>query len=307
MTRNGVRLARPLVVLGAWLSAVPALAQAKAAAPPPDRLHGYARLSGMVFGNFFEATEGLPEESVLAGSLGGGLTFRLSERSPLEAQLAADYVDYDGFAASKGIAAGLRFEGRPHAWDVTVRYLRGRPGREVGDQFDRAHALALSGEYSYRATKDLELIGFAQLRRETYELFAGRATDGPALGAAVRYRGLGRHLSPEIGASVGGRSVSDPGEDFSQREGYVRLRWSPTRSIYVSARYRRRGRRYSIDDVSARNFGRDDTRHQLMVAADWTRGDLIWNLYYTLEDSNSSLASGNFKTQMLSLGLTLPF
>jgi hypothetical protein len=190
---------------------------------------------------------------------------------------------------------------------VTVRYLRGRPGREVGDQFDRANALALGGEYSYRITKELEVLGQGQFRRETYELFPDRATDGHTLGAGLRYRGLGRNLSPEIGVSLGARSVSDPGEDLAQREGFLRLRWTPTPSIYVSARYRRRGRSYSVADVAARNFGREDTRHGLVMSGDWTRGDLVWNLYYTLEDANSSRTSGNFNTQMLSVGLTFQF
>jgi hypothetical protein len=305
---NTIRLrVRSLVGLGAWLWAVPALPQAATPAPPPDRLQGYARLSGMVFDNFFEATDGSPGESVLASSLGGGATFRLSERSPLTAHVAAEYVVYQGFDPSQGITAGIRFEGRPHGGGLTVRYLRGRPGREVGDQFDRANAVAVSGEYSYRITNHLQLIGLAQFRHETYALFPDRSTDGYELGAAVRYRGLGSGLSPELGATVGGRSVSGASEDLALRDGYLRLRWSATPSLYLSARYRRRGRSYSITDVSARNFGRDDTRHQLMMAADWTRGDLIWNLYYTLEDAHSSVPSGNFKTQMLSLGLTLPF
>lgn len=298
---------RSLVGLGAWLWAVPAFPQAATPAPPPDRFHGYARLSGMVFDNFFEATDGLPGESVLASSLGGGATFRPSERSPLKAHLAAEYVVYQGFDPSQHITAGIRFEGRPHGGGLTVRYLRGRPGREVGDQFDRANALAVSGEYSYRITNNIEIIGLAEFRHETYELFPDRSTDGYALGAAVRYRGLGSGLSPELGASVGGRSVSGADEDLTLRDGYLRLRWSATRSLYLSARYRHRGRSYSVTDVTARNFGRDDTRHQLTAAADWTRGRLIWNLYYTLEDSNSSRASASFKTQLLSLGLTLPF
>lgn len=308
MATLGLRLARVPVVLGAWLWAVPGIAQVAAPTPPPDRFRGYARLGGTVFDNFFEATEGLPEESVLAATLGGGLAFRLNEGSPLEAHLAADHVLYEDLDPSSSIAAGLRFAGRPHAWDVTVRYLRARPGREVGDQFDRANALALSGLYSYRITRDFEVLGLGQVRRETYDLLPDRTTDGYTLGAAVRYRGLGRNLSPEIGANFGSRSVSEePDEDLSLREGYLRLRWSPTRSTYVSARYRRRGRSYTVEDASARNFGRDDTRHQLVVAADWTRGDLVWNLYYTLEDSNSSLPTGIFDTQSLSLGLTYQF
>ena len=299
------RLGRWLLVLGAWLSTAPALAQGPVAPPNPDRFRGHVRLGGMIFDNFFEATEG-PKESVLAAILAGGLAFRLTEGSPFEVHLAAERVIYEGFDPSSTITAGLRFQAKPHAWNLTARYLRGRPGREVGDEFDRVNAMGLAGEYSYRITKEFEVFGLAQVRHETSEFFPDRTVDGHAVGAGVRYRGP-HNLSPEIGVTVGGRSVSQPGEDLSQREGYLALRWTPTRSTYVSARYRRRGRSYTIADAAARNFGREDTRHQLTLAADWTRGNVVWNLYYTLEDANSSQSSGNFTTQMLSLGLTFQF
>lgn len=302
-----------LVMLGS----VPLLAAPVAQRPAPqkpaakktDRLEMHLRLGGLTFDNFFQAPEGSLEDDVLGAYVEARLAFQVREGRPLRAYLGAEYIAYtDDFNPSSGITLGLRSEDKPHSWDVSGQYLKGRPSREVRDEFDRADVLGLNGQYSYRITEDFEVIGLGEYRHETFELSADKANDLYSLGPAVRYRGFGWRFSPEIGLRFGGRNVVDDNEDFSQRELFVRLRYSPTSALYLTLRYRHRSRDYSIGDAGAGNFGREDTRKQWTVTADWKSGEtLTWNLYYALENSDSTRPVGVFQTQMLSLGLTIGF
>jgi len=279
-----------------------------APAPKADRFMAQVRLGGLYFDNFFQAPEGAPRENVFGATFEGGAAVRLRENAPLEGYVEGDYVVYQRFDPSRALALGVRSESRPHGYDVSVRLLNGRPSREIRDEFDRADVFALEAEYSYRATDDWEIIGFGEYRHETFDLSPDKVNDVASLGGAVRYRGFGSRFSPELGLRLGGRDVKDDNEDLSQREAYLRLRWSPSRTVYLTLRYRRRSRDYSIESPGAANFGRRDTRGQWVLTADWKRGkSLVWNLYYAFQDSDSTRPQGRFKTQMLSLGLTHRF
>ena len=275
---------------------------------PADRVEAHVRFNGLLFDNFFQAPEGSPEQDVAGAAIEGGASLRLQDARPLRGYVEGGYTAYQDFDPSAGITAGVRLEDRPHGFDVAVQYLAGRPTREVRDEFDRADDLSLNGQYWYRIREDLELIALGELRHETLELSADKDNDVYNLGAAVRYRGFGHKFSPEVGLRLGGRDVVDDNEDMSQRELFVRLRFVPAPPFYITFRYRHRSRDYSIEDPAASNFGREDSRKQLVVTADWRRGKaMVFNLYYALEDSGSTRSTGNFNTQMLSLGVTLLF
>jgi hypothetical protein len=176
----------------------------------------------------------------------------------------------------------------------------------VRDEFDRADGLALVGQYGYRMG-DWEPIALGEIRHETYELSPEKTNDVFNLGAGLRFRGLGT-VSPEVGFRWGRRDVDDDREDLGQREIYLRLRWAPARPTYVSLRLRRRFRDYSIEDPAAANFGREDTRTQVVASGDFfTTSRLGLNVYYSLEDSNSSHDRGEFLTQMLAAGVVVRF
>jgi hypothetical protein len=302
-----MRLARAASLTVIALAAA-GLAAAQPPAPEP-RVRGSVRLAGLYFDNFFQATTGLPEEHVFGASLEGRIDARLSNSGRWWGFLEGDYIRYDsGFDPSRGIGGGLRWDARPHRLDVAARYLAGRPSREVGDEFDRADVFSLDGEYAYRLNDDVELIGLAELRHESYALSPDKANDILSGGAAVRYRGFGRIFSPELGLRRGGRDVVSDNEDYDQREIYLRVRSAPSEKLYLSVRLRHRKREYSVADSGASNFGREDIRKQLAVGADWRQNDTVqWNLYYTLEDSASSRPTGDFATSMLSLGVTFRF
>lgn len=301
----------PVLVL---LWAVPAMAAQRPGkapaqpAPGPARLEARIKLNVLFFDNFFHVPQGEPQDTVVAGGLEAHLAAKLRRRRPLEAYGHADYIAYRGFGPSSGVTAGLRSEDNPQSFDISAQYLKGRPSREVGNVLDRADIVGLEGEYSYRMTDDFELTGLGDVRRETYALSPAKESDVFNLGGAVRYRGFGHRFSPEVGLRWGRRDVADDNEDLSQRELFVRLRSTPVPALYLSLRYRRRGRHYSIAEARGSNFGREDTRQQWALSADLTQGERrSWNLYYASEDSGSSRPSGVFQTRLLALGLTVRF
>jgi hypothetical protein len=297
-------------------SAVPVTAQAgrpPSPAPPSAAavsqehesapFRGHFRLSGLLFDNFFQAPEGEEQEDVPGGTAEArvekGLTPDLVGYAELE------YTDYRDYRPSGAVVAGVRGERRPHAFDVQAQVMLGRPSREVRDEFDRADGVALLGQYGYR-WGDFEPLALAEFRHETYELSPEKANDSYSVGAGLRVR-MGK-VSPEVGFRWGRRDVEDDSEDLSQRELYFRLRWAPARPTYVSLRVRRRLREYSVEDPAAHNFGREDTRHQLVASGDFfTTSRLGLNVYYSVEDSDSSHDRGEFLTQMLAAGVVVRF
>ena len=283
------------------LSCVLALGAGGAAA---DDLGGHVRLSGVLFDNFFQAPEGTPQEDVPAAQLEAGLRRDLGRHTRAYGEV--DYTNYRDFRSSWGFTAGLTGEASPHGFDVQAQLLKGRPSREVRDEFDSADALALAASYGYRIGS-FEPMLLADLRHETYDLSEQKTNDVYNVGAALRVRGLGR-VSPEVGFRIGKRDVRDDNEDLDQREVYLRLRWAPARPTYLSLRLRRRFREYAIADPGAGNFRREDTRTQLVATADLLQTSRLgFNLYYSVEDSDSTHPRGEFLTQMAAAGIVLRF
>jgi hypothetical protein len=279
-------------------SAVP-VSPEPAAAP----FSGHIRLSAVLFDNFFQTPEGEPQDDVPAGSAEARVQKGFG--SDLVAYGELEYTDYQDYRPSGGVVAGLRGEGRPHTFDLQAQVMLGRPSREVRDEFDRADGVAVVGQYGYRIG-DFEPIALGEFRHETYELSPQKTNDVYNVGAALRVR-MGK-VSPEVGFRWGRRDVDDDDEDLRQREMYLRLRWAPARPTYVSLRLRRRLREYSIEDGGSTNFGREDTRDQLVASGDFfTTSRFGINVYYSVEDSDSSHDRGEFLTQMLAAGVVVRF
>ena len=299
-----MRASLATLLLLAAASAVPAAAQNRLPSPPPDALGGHVRLSAILFENFFQTPDGEPEENVPAAGLEAGLHKGFGRDLTLFGDV--NYTSYRRYRPSGGVAVGVRRESRPHAFDVQAQLQKGRPSREVRDEFDRADTLGLVGQYGYRFG-DWEPLALAELRHETYDLAPEKANDVVNVGFGVRYRGLGR-VSPEVGFRFGSRDVKEDNEDLSQRELYVRVRWAPARPTYVTLRLRRRYRDYSIEDPGAANFSREDTRTQAVASADFLQTSRLgFNVYYSIEDSDSTHPRGEFVTQMLAAGVVLRF
>ena len=256
----------------------------------------------LLYGNFFQAPEGTPEEDVLAGLAEVGASYRVSRTMPLRVYGSYNYLKYDDEVLDKsdGFRAGLRLEGRPHAFDVYAEKLNDRPTFDVGDVFDRADIRTVAGEYSYRFLDDWQASVDGELQEQSLELTPARDNDYHAAGAAIRYRGF-RAFSPEIGFRTGTRDVNDDTLSYDQRDLYLQVRSNLTPALYLSVRYRDRERQYDA-------IGREDSRRQLAAGLDWTSSpNLTWNFYYAHENTDTNLAGHDFDTSLLLAGLTWRF
>ncbi|HEX2163151.1 MAG TPA: hypothetical protein VHM02_04320, partial [Thermoanaerobaculia bacterium] len=265
---------------------------------------------GLFWDNFFQLPDEEPQDDVAGLRAEGRLTWRPSEERPLAVFAEGGATAYDDSALDTTLllGAGLVWDGEDDDLDVGLRLELDRPSFEAGDTFGTADLLDLGVVYAHRLSGDWEVSGLAETYRLEYEESPGRDNDFGSLGAAVRYRGWGYDLSPELGVELGRRDAVDPDEDHDQTDVWLKLRSAPIPPLYLTLRLRHRLRDYSIDDPLAGNFGREDDRNQVTLTADWETGDLLtWTLYYAWEDADSTKPSRVFTTQLLAVGARFAF
>lgn len=274
-----------------------------------DRLELEARLFSASFDNFFQAPPGSPETDVTATRLEARLIGKLREDGPWKPYGQAAFIDYDsGLENASELGVGILYDSRPHRFDLFLQRQQDRPSFDVGDEFDRVDVDRLVLEYSYRLDQDWELTALGTFEDQTFAVTRGKDNEFPTLSAAVRYRGWGSEISPEVGIEVGNRDAVDPNEDHDQTEIWLKLRSAPTRRLYLSLRYRYRTRNYDIGLPTASNFGREDDRRQWTLAANVKAvTHLSVDFYYAYEDAESTKASRNFTTSMLGVGLKVDY
>ena len=262
------------------------------------------RLNSLFFSNFFQVPEGRPEDDVNAWA--GELRF-VAPLGAVDGYANLNYTQFeDPLDASQGVTAGLRSSGRTHGFDVFGEYLTNRPSGDVGELVEQADVRRIAGEYSYRVTRDWQFMALGEHQEQDFEITQGKDNTFVDLGGAVRYRGFGSGFSPEIGATFGERDADDPDEDHDQRDLFLKVRSAPADWAYLSFRYRHRTREYTIGDPFAGNFGREDTRQQWVASADLRTGEILtWNLYYSLEDAESTFATREFTTSLFAAGVTI--
>ena len=293
-----------VLVLAALAAAAPAPAQ-----PPPweEPVFGSElRLYGFQYDNFFQAPDGAPKEEVTLTRVEGRFGARPSDASPYELYARGRFDSYsDGLDEAWAVGAGLRFDRDPHEADLYLEHEQDRPVFDVGDEFDRANVLRLAGEYGYRVTEAWQVTGLAELRQEEFDQTTGKDNDFVSGGAALRYRGWGYDVSPELGVELGQRSADDPNEDHDQRDVWLKIRSIPFEDLYLSLRFRVRDREYTVGDPAASNFGREDDRWDATLAADYTLLDWLGiNGYVAYEDAESTKESRNYDWLLAGVGLT---
>ena len=281
------------------------------AAAQEDPLRFRASLAAARHDNFFQAPEGELERDVdtLTGQV--RMDWRLpGQRSEGDDRLyaAIQASSWSGLGDPFSVRVGFAGEHAPHGFDVFAEAILDRPTADFEDEVSVADMLRLNGEYSYRLSRAWELKGLGVLHRQTFEAVPGNDNDLYSLGAAARYRGWGSRISPEVGVATARRDAESDDESFDEDEAWIQLRSAATPRLYLSLRYRLRERDYTVSFPGARNFGRADDRDQWTLSADWRAWERISvNLYYTLEDADSTRPSRSFEAQMLSLGVTAEF
>lgn len=302
---------RPSFVLLACLVAL-AAAPAAPAQPPPSGepvFDSELRANLFSFDNFFQAPDGVAQESVTLYRVEGRLSFRSDDASPFELYARGRFDAYsDDLDEAAALGLGLRWEGGPHESDLYVEYETDRPVLDVGDSFETADQLLASGKWAWRLGDDWQLSALADWRRQEFELTPGKDNDFLSGGGAIRYRGFGYVFSPEIGVELGRRDAEDPNEDHDQRDVWIKLRSLPSEGLYLSLRYRVRDRDYDVAEASASNFRRRDERSDWTLAADY-RIDERWgvNAYLSYEDADSTKATRVFETTLVGVGATFGF
>lgn len=274
---------------------------------PVDHWGFEIRLDGMLFDNFFQAPDDRESTTVRALRGIGKVEFRPGANGNLSLFAGGGGTIYNsGLDDSTTILGGLQVQAHPHDLSLQIGRESNRPILDVGDELETADVLFVDGEYGYRVTDDWELKGLLGLQSQTFEVTSAKDNTILGVGPAVRYRGFGYGFSPEVGVLFGGRSATDPSEDHSQTDLYVKVRSAPSPDLYLSFRLRRRIRDYSIEDVGERNFGREDRRTQLTGLLVYpTDAPLALTLYYAYQNADSTLPSRTFSTQMVIFGVTV--
>lgn len=274
-----------------------------------QRFELWLKGQGLLFYNFFQATEGRPEEDVQALYAEAGGSFLLSRAMPVRAYASVNTIRYDGegLDSSDGFRLGVRGDARPHSFDIYFDQQMDRPTFDVGDVFDRANVRMISGEYGYRLTRDWELKVDGELQEQEFDLTPVRDNEYGEIGGAVRYRGW-RQFSPEIGFATGKRDVEDVTLSYEQEEMYLQIRSAVTPRLYASARLRLRGRDYTTSETTSPNFTRSDDRRQISGYADYELFEHITlNFYGSFEDVDSNLEGRDFDSSLVLAGVTLHY
>ncbi|MDX1630537.1 MAG: hypothetical protein R3234_01645 [Thermoanaerobaculia bacterium] len=295
---------RSLVLSSILILAAPLTLAAQA--PEEPRLEWQVRLLGFHFDNFFQAPEDLPERDVEAarGEVRG--SYRLRPEGTTSLFATAGFTAYrEGLDDSPVAGIGLESETERREWLLGLEHTRDQPVFDVGDELEQADTLRFEGAWGYRVTEGWEATLLGEWERQDFELTPGKDNDLYSAGGAIRYRGWGYELSPEIGMDVGRRDADDPNEDHDQQDLWLKLRSVPVPPLYVSLRYRLRTREYTVGDPLASNFGREDDRDYWTLNARYRLTDRVaLDLYYNYLDADSDKESRIFTTQILGLGVT---
>lgn len=267
------------------------------------------RLNTSFFGNFFQAPAGVPEEDVMAAGIEGRFARNLpfDTRQPVQGYLYLDYLRFDEeeFSGSPGLRLGARSEGRPHGWDASTQLQKDRPAFDVGDVPDQADIVRFNADYTYRPVRDWQFGAGFDYDSQSFDLAQQRDNNFAGVIGSIRYRGFGSEFSPEIAFAMGDRRADDSSEDYGQTDWFFQIRSALSPAVYLSARYRHRVREYDTSDPASRNFGREDTRDQIVLASDLRSGSrLTWNFYLAWEDADSTSPGRIFDTLLATFGLT---
>lgn len=278
-----------------WIAIVAVLACTTARAQTWDF---YARGNFQIYENFFQATDGEPEEDITAEQVEVGANVKLSKALTGFGNVNLLHFNDDTLEDSPGLRVGLRGDMRPHGFEVYAEVLSNRPSFEL-DEFAGADIRRLHGDYSYRLLKDWQLSAEADVEQQEFDNDI-RDNDFIGFGPAVRWRGS-RVFSPELGFHMGERKVNDDRQSYDQSEWFLQIRSQPIQPLYLSVRYRDRKRDYQ-------NVDRDDSRKQIVVSADYTLTEhLVLNLYGGREDVDSNLEGRDFESGFWLAGATWRF
>lgn len=321
-----LRLCRTRLLLVAALSTLPS-GVAGQTAPPPDeptgvvpvseptdsefderrteRLEIRLRLEHSVHDNFERLPEDEEEDDTTAQRAQLGLFWSPVAGRPYKLFVEGVETDYDDRPSTRTFAGGFRLDGSRHFVETRGEISEDRPAIDLEDDPDPADVQRFDGEYDVTLGRDWQVSTGVQIEDRTHDA-PGKDSRAGVYGAALRWRGFGSLLSPEIGIGAGSKNADRPNDEYTQLDAFARLRSRPIERLYLSLRYRYREREYDVELPRASNFGRIDDRDEWTLRADVTAARFaIVNLEYVWIDSVSSRPDKSFTSSELSVGLTL--
>jgi hypothetical protein len=281
-----------------------ALSAANAAAQTAS---GEFRTSGAYHENFFQAPDDGPRRNVWVASTEIRIEDPLADDNRLRAYTSIEFLQARDIGSSPAALIGVRRRGRTHRFDTYVTMLWNRPRSDVGDELEKADQLGGGAKYAYRIA-GLELASQADYREEFLKpqrITASRSYEG---GGSIAYRAFSGRVVPEIGFLQGRRITGNARNEYVQDTAYVELRMSAVPHIALDARYRLRRRDYTVQDVTAKNFAREDRREQVRANLDISfEGPLVWNFFGTVEEGRSTRPGRAFVAKSFGAGFTLRY
>jgi hypothetical protein len=254
------------------------------------------------FGNFFQARQGLPEESIN----GYGAEYRAAYRTAPDAPDfygSLNLLRYGGAASetSYGGRVGVSKYGNVHSYNVYLARQENGYAFEVGDETAAANITTLGGSYSYRVTRKWQAGVDTYFDRQRFDLHTGFENDYKSIGFQVRYRGFGNVLQPRIGYVTGQRDVETASQSYDESYWYIQLTTVPIPQLSASIRYRDRTRDYQ-------NVDRTDDREQWLLRGTWRQNDRLgWTASYGQESTHSSRPGNDFDTDVGFVGVIIGF
>jgi len=273
--------------------------------PRWERMEFRLHLERSRYDNFYR----VPEDEVAGDTTADRALLRvlwsLFENRPYQLFAEAQQTAYTDQPSAEVFAGGFRLDGERHYVELRGEVSRDRPSSDLEDDPDPADVQRFAGEYDVQVSRHWQVSTGGHLEDRTHDQ-PGRASQAVDAGTALRWRGRGSLFSPELGVAWGRKNADRVNEEYSQRDLIVRLRSRPLDPLYVSLRYRYRDRDYDAESIRASNFGREDTRDEWTLRADWTLARFaIVNLEYVWMDGQSSRPDKAFESSELALGLTL--
>lgn len=263
-------------------------------------------MRGLRFDNLFQRPAAGSDARVGAAGLSVQLEWPMVRSGWLRSRVQVDTLLFDGMGPSNVVELGLDAGGDHARLRLGGGRSWGRPSFSAGDELELADGRHLGGELALRPLRWLELRGEAFSRRETFPSGGDRDVRTDAYGGALRYRGLGAALSPEVGWLRADREAARATQAAVYDERWALVRSSPAPWAYISVRFRQRLMDYTVSDPGASNFGRHDVRDQWTVGVALRTGEVLtWNLYYSTTTGRSSRPGRDFDSSTMGFGLTL--
>jgi hypothetical protein len=235
------------------------------------------------------------------------LTYRPFAHLPLKTHLEAGQLRYDTRPTTSALGGGVAFEGDRHTLHFSTRVERGRPSIDIGVGGDVTNdALLMRLRYALR-TKRLEWWAGADRARQRFSEASFR--DGTLQGfqTGLSLPGLGPRLTPELVLAWSQNAAAGDSEfDWQQRRAQVGLRYTPTRSVALTARFELSAMEWGVTRPTAVNFARRDHRRYFSLQSQIrVLRQVAWTIVYDRLDNTSTRANRDFSSDYVAASLTV--